>query len=58
MFWLFLKVNIQAEYQQTSSTNNNNGTIMEDEDSVPAEPPARRDYGKKVLVNNYKMRIY
>jgi hypothetical protein len=28
-----------------------NGTIVEDDDFIPPEPPARIDYGKKALVN-------
>jgi hypothetical protein len=45
-----LKVNIQAEYQQKTPKINLNGTIVEDDDFIPPEPPARTDYGKKALV--------
>ncbi len=32
---------------------NLNGTVGEDDDFIPPEPPARTDYGKKALVNSF-----
>jgi hypothetical protein len=46
-----LEVNVQAEYQQKRPMINLNGTLVEDDDFIPPEPPARVDYGKKALVN-------
>jgi len=48
-----LEVNIQGEYQQNTSKINLNGTVGEDDDFIPPEPPARTDYGKKALVNSF-----
>jgi len=48
-----LEVNIQGEYQQNTSKINPNGTVGEDDDFIPPEPPARTDYGKKALVNSF-----
>jgi hypothetical protein len=33
---------------------NINGTVVEDDDFIPPEPPPRTDYWKKALVNTFK----
>jgi hypothetical protein len=52
--FFFLKVNIQAEYQQKGPS----GNIIEDDDFIPPEPPARIDYGKKALVNKKSLLLF
>ncbi|CAF1140795.1 unnamed protein product [Rotaria sordida] len=43
------EVNTQIEYQQKRSSPNINGTVGEDDDVTPSEPPTRTDFGKKAL---------
>ncbi len=49
-----LEVDIQAEYQQKTPAIKLSGTVVEDDDFIPPEPPARIDYGKKALVNIFQ----
>ena len=51
-----LEVNIQAEYHVKTPTVNVNGALVEDDDFIPPEPPARTDYGKKALVGAISIR--
>lgn len=44
------QINVQAEYKIKTPTVNINGNLIEDDDFIPPEPPARTDYGKKALV--------
>jgi len=44
-----LEINVQAEYKIKTPTININGNLVEDDDFIPPEPPARTDYGKKAL---------
>jgi len=56
--YFFSKVNVQAEYQQKTPAITLDGTVVEDDDFIPPEPPARTDYGKKALVSKEKLEVY
>ena len=51
-----LEVNVQAEYHLKTPAATLNGNLVEDDDFIPPEPPARTDYAKKALVRAVPIR--